>query len=76
MRIFNKRKIVTHIKSGKKYTVFSRCMLKVNDSWEQGIIYKGIDKNTGQPTLFVRTIDDFDKNFELWKNLRNTSNSH
>lgn len=76
MKVFNKRKIVTHIKSGKKYTVFSRCMLKVNDSWEQGIIYKGIDKNTGQPTLFVRTIDDFDKNFELWKNLRNTSNSH
>lgn len=64
MKIFNKRKIVTHIKSGKKYTIFSKCMLKVNDSWEQGIIYKGIDKNIGQPTLFVRTIDDFDKSFE------------
>lgn len=39
-------------------------MLKVNDSWEQGIIYEGIDKNTGKLTLFVRTIDDFDKSFE------------
>ena len=39
-------------------------MLKVNDSWEQGIIYEGVDKNTGKPTLFVRTIDDFDKSFE------------
>lgn len=65
MRIFNKRKTVTHIKSGKNYTIFNKCMLKVNDSWEQGIIYKGIDKNTGKLTLFVRTIDDFDKNFEF-----------
>lgn len=64
MKIFNKRKTVTHIKSGRKYTIFNKCMLKVNDSWEQGIIYEGIDKNTGQPTLFVRTIDDFDKSFE------------
>jgi hypothetical protein len=64
MKIFNKRKTVTHIKSGRKYTIFNKCMLKVNDSWEQGIIYEGVDKNTSKQTLFVRTIDDFDKNFE------------
>lgn len=64
MKIFNKRKTVTHIKSGRKYTIFNKCMLKVNDSWEQGIIYEGVDKNTGKPTLFVRIIDDFDENFE------------
>ena len=64
MSTFNKIKTVTHIKSGRKYTIFNKCMLKVNDSWEQGIIYEGIDKNTGKPTLFVRTIDDFDENFE------------
>ena len=64
MEVFNKRKTVTHIKSGRKYTVFNKCMLKVNDSWEQGIIYEGVDKNTGKLTLFVRTIDDFDKSFE------------
>lgn len=64
MKIFNKRKTVTHIKSGRKYTIFNKCMLKVNDSWEQGIIYEGVDKNTGKPALFVRTIDDFDKSFE------------
>lgn len=64
MKVFNKRKTVTHIKSGRKYTIFNKCMLKVNDSWEQGIIYEGIDKNSGKITLFVRTIDDFDKSFE------------
>lgn len=64
MKVFNKRKTVTHIKSGRKYTIFNKCMLKVNDSWEQGIIYEGVDKNTGKSILFVRTIDDFDENFE------------
>ena len=64
MKVFNKRKTVTHIKSGRKYTIFNKCMLKVNDSWEQGIIYEGIDKNSGKITLFVRTIDDFDVNYE------------
>ena len=64
MKVFNRRKTVTHIKSGRKYTIFNKCMLKINDSWEQGIIYEGVDKNTGKLTLFVRTIDDFDKAFE------------
>ena len=49
MKIFNKRKTVTHIKSGRNYTIFNKCMLKVNDIWEQGIIYEGVDKNTGKP---------------------------
>lgn len=64
MNIFNKNKTVTHIKSGRKYIIFNKCMLKVNDSWEQGIIYEGVDKNTGKATLFVRTVDDFNKSFE------------
>ena len=64
MKVFKRRKTVTHIKSGRKYTIFNKCMLKINDSWEQGIIYEGIDKNTGKSTLFVRTIDDFDNAFE------------
>lgn len=64
MKIINRRKTVTHIKSGRKYTIFNKCILKINDSWEQGIIYEGIDKQSGKLTLFVRTIDDFDKAFE------------
>lgn len=64
MKVLKKRKIVTHTKSGRKYTIFNKCMLKINDSWEQGIIYEGVDKNTNKPTLFVRTIEDFDNNFE------------
>ena len=64
MNVFQKRKTVTHIKSGRKYTIQNKCLIKINDSWEQGIIYEGVDKNTGKPTLFVRTIDDFDKSFE------------
>ena len=64
MNVFQKRKIVTHIKSGRKYTILNKCLIKSNDSWEQGIIYEGIDKNTHKPMLFVRTIDDFDNSFE------------
>ena len=64
MKVFKRRKTVTHIKSGRNYTIVNKCILKINDSWEQGIIYEGIDKQSGKLTLFVRTIDDFDNNFE------------
>ena len=56
-------KKVTHIKSGREYTIVNNCMLKVNDEWKIGIIYEGIEKHSGSITWFVRTIEEFDKEF-------------
>lgn len=38
--------------------------VKTNGEWQTSVTYLGNDRNTGQPTFFTRTLDDFLANFE------------
>ena len=48
-------------------TIVGECKVKVNNEWVEGVIYEGIDYNTGCLMKFVRTKDDFMNNFELYE---------
>ena len=58
---------VKHKTRGVIETIVSECKVKVNDEWVKGVIYEGIDYNTGCLMKFVRTKDDFINNFELYE---------
>ena len=65
----NNMKIITgqkvkHIKTGVIETIVGMCKVKVNGAWTEGVIYKGNDRYTNTEMLFVRTLDDFNKEFE------------
>ena len=65
----NNMKIITgqkvkHIKTGVIETIVGMCKVKVNGAWTEGVIYKGNDRYTNTDMLFVRTLDDFNKEFE------------
>ncbi len=55
---------VKHIKTGVIETIVGMCKVKVNGAWTEGVIYKGNDRYTNKEMLFVRTLDEFNKEFE------------
>lgn len=58
---------VRHKTKGMVETIIGLCKVKVNGVWMDGVIYEGNDVHTGVPMTFVRTKDDFEKDFELWQ---------
>lgn len=61
------RKIVKHEKTGAVETIVDKCKIKINGEWVDGVIYKGIDRYTGNPMTFVRELNDFNENFIDYK---------
>lgn len=59
---------VKHKKRGVIETIVGECKVKIGNEWIEGVIYEGIDYNTGCLMKFVRTKDDFINNFEVIKN--------
>ena len=55
---------VKHIKTGVIETIVDMCKVKINGAWTEGVIYKGNDRYTGNPMVFVRTLEDFNNEFE------------
>jgi hypothetical protein len=58
---------VKHKTKGMVETIVSLCKVKVNGVWMNGVIYEGNDVHTGKPMTFVRTKEDFEKDFEVWQ---------
>lgn len=57
---------VKHKTKGMVETIVGLCKVKVNGVWMDGVIYEGNDVHTRVPMTFVRTKDDFEKDFEVW----------
>lgn len=61
-----------HTKTGKKYSIFLKCMIKNPDGkWIDGFIYHRLGR---VDTLYVREYEDFVANFitlEEWENKEN-----
>ena len=55
---------IKHIKTGVIETIVDMCKVKINGTWTEGVIYKGNDRYTNTEMLFVRTLDEFNKEFE------------
>ena len=55
---------VKHSKTGVIETIVGMCKVKVNGAWTEGVIYKGNDRYTNTEMLFVRTLDEFNQEFE------------
>ena len=47
-------------------TIISFCKIKIDGNWVEGVIYEGIDYKTNHPMTFVRTLEDFNNNFDLY----------
>ena len=47
-------------------TIFNLCKIKIDGNWVEGVVYEGIDYKTNMPMTFVRTLEDFNNNFELY----------
>ncbi len=60
-------KIYKNIKNGFNYVVIDSCLVKVNENWEEGVIYKRV----GEYKSYVRTIQNFNDKFIL-HNMENT----
>lgn len=58
---------VKHKTRGVIETIVGECKVKIDNTWVEGVIYEGIDYNTGRLMQFVRTKDDFINNFELYE---------
>ena len=56
---------VRHKTKGMVETIVGLCKVKYMGAWVDGVIYEGIDYNTGLLKFFVRTKEDFENNFEL-----------
>lgn len=56
---------VRHKTKGMIETIIGLCKVKVNGVWMDGVIYEGNDVHTGEPMTFVRTVEDFNVNFEI-----------
>lgn len=59
---------VVHKSRGCVETIINVCKIKIDNEWVEGVIYEGIDYNTGCLMKFVRTKDDFMNSFEIIKN--------
>lgn len=58
---------IQHIKTNRVETVIDFCKIKINGVWFEGVIYEGIDYKTNEIQKFVRTKENFCKNFKLIK---------
>lgn len=47
-------------------TITNFCKIKIDGNWVEGVVYEGIDYKTNKPMTFVRTLEDFNNNFELY----------
>ena len=47
-------------------TIVDKCKIKIDGKWVEGVIYTGHDRFTGEPMTFVREINDFNNNFEVY----------
>ena len=61
---YEKGTIVKHERTGSIETIVGECRIKYNGEWVDGIIYEGPDRNTGVLTTFVRTKEEFEKEFK------------
>lgn len=59
---------VRHKASGKEEIIISSLKFKVNGEWKESVLYQGIDRETGELTLFGRVVADFLENFEVVRN--------
>jgi hypothetical protein len=58
--------IYVHTKTGNKYRIIQECLVKIDGTWVDGVIY--INDHTGE--MYVRSLIDFTKNFKTlaeWK---------
>lgn len=46
-------------------TIVSKCKIKIDGKWVDGVVYEGNDRFTGEPMTFVREISDFNREFTL-----------
>lgn len=60
---------VKHVKTGVIETIVGTCKIKYNGIWVDGVIYEGNDRYTNEPMTFVRTVEEFEKEFSLWQNI-------
>ena len=58
---------VRHKTKGMIETIVGFCRIKVNGVWVDGVIYEGNDVHSEELTTFVRTKEDFEKDFEVWQ---------
>ena len=59
-----KGKVIIHKEKKVIETIVDVCKIKINGEWIDGVIYTGNDRHTGNPMVFVRTLDDFNNEFE------------
>lgn len=64
---YSKGTKVKHKTKGMIETITGTCKVKVNGIWQEGVIYEGNDIHTGELMTFVRTREDFEKDFELYQ---------
>ncbi len=46
-------------------TIVSKCKIKIDGKWVDGVVYEGNDRFTGEPMTFVREVSDFNNEFEI-----------
>ena len=56
----DKKYTYVHIKTGNKYRIFEKCLLKYNGNWINAVIYISIDTNE----VYVVEYSDFILNFK------------
>lgn len=54
-------KIYRNLKNGYNYIVTELCKIKINDEWEEGVVYRRVGENQ----TYVRTIQNFNEKFRL-----------
>ena len=73
--VLNYKKNMINFKPGDKVihktkkcteTIINFCKIKIDGNWVEGVIYEGIDYKTNKPMTFVRTLEDFNNNFDLY----------
>ena len=58
--------VVMHKKTGDLYYLGSeKCKAKINGEWKDAVLYRGLEKNTGEYYHFVREKSDFDSHFTV-----------
>ena len=61
--IIEPNKVIMHQRTGAIETIISKCIIKQNGEWIDGVVYKGEDRYTGKPMVFVRELNDFNNEF-------------
>lgn len=58
--------LVSNIKHGNTETILGSCLMKLeNGNWVQGVIYVGVNRFTGENTIFVKQVEQFINEFKL-----------